>query len=56
MTKQSDETYSPAETARRRDAIVRNMIATPPAPHLSLKAKKKASRPKRATAKAKKRA
>jgi hypothetical protein len=31
MTKSpKDETYSDAETARRRDAIIKNMIATPP--------------------------
>jgi len=46
--------YSEAETARRRDAIIKNMIATPPTPH---KPKVKSSRAIRATrAKAKKRA
>jgi hypothetical protein len=35
MTKPSkdDESYSDTEAERRRDAIVRNMIATPPTPH-----------------------
>jgi hypothetical protein len=36
--------YSEAETARRRDAIVKNMIATPPQKHEPLKAKKRLSR------------
>jgi hypothetical protein len=31
--KQPDETYSDEEAARRRDAVVRRMIATPPTPH-----------------------
>jgi len=38
-----DESYSPAETARRRDAIVRNMIATPPQKHEPKSAKPKPS-------------
>jgi len=54
MSGKSDETYSDAETARRRDVIIKNMIATPPTLH---KQKIKASRPSDATrAKAKKRA
>jgi hypothetical protein len=53
--KPDDETYSPAEAERRRDAITRAMIATPPAPHAP-KAKRKPSRPKKTTRKAKKRA
>jgi hypothetical protein len=42
MTKssQDDASYSEAEAARRRDAIVRNLIATPPTPHKPKKAKK----------------
>jgi hypothetical protein len=28
-----DDTYSDEEATRRRDAVVRRMIATPPAPH-----------------------
>jgi hypothetical protein len=31
--KQPDEPYSDEEAARRRDAVVRRMIATPPKPH-----------------------
>lgn len=37
----NDEPYSEAETARRRDAIVRNMIATPPKPRAVTKKKTK---------------
>jgi len=33
MKRPSEDQYSEAEAAKRRDAIVRNMIATPPAPH-----------------------
>lgn len=29
---QSDDAFSPEETARRRDDIIRRMIATPPQP------------------------
>jgi hypothetical protein len=48
MTKnsQDDGSYTEAEAARRRDAIVRNMIATPPQPHKLKKAKK--AKPSRA--------
>jgi len=52
--KAAKEAYTDAEIARRRDAIVRNMIATPPRPHAPLKSNKKTSRRKRATAKPKK--
>jgi hypothetical protein len=39
------ESYSPEETARRRDKIVRQMLATPPKPHSEMKiGKRKASR------------
>jgi hypothetical protein len=56
MTKASEDgdSYSESETARRRDAIVRNMIATPPTPHKPSK-KKKATRPRAKSAKPKKR-
>jgi hypothetical protein len=40
--KPPDDTYSDDEAARRRDAVVRRMIATPPKPH-------KPSAPKRKT-------
>ena len=34
-----DEQYSPEETARRRDAVIRRMANTPPQPRVSPKAK-----------------
>jgi len=46
VDKQPDETYSDEEAARRRDAVVRRMIATPPAPR-----NPSASRPKKRAAK-----
>ncbi len=49
-----DDQFTPAEAARRRDEIVRRMIATPPTPHAPLKTKQKPSRTKAATKKAKK--
>jgi len=47
------ESYSETETAKRREAITRAMIATPPTPHSS-KPKEKLSRGKKATRNAKK--
>jgi hypothetical protein len=41
--KQSDDQYTPEETARRRDAVVKAMINTPPTPRKPLG--KKAKRP-----------
>jgi hypothetical protein len=48
------DTFSAAETARRRDAIVRNMIATPPAQHTPIKGKRKPSRDAKPAKKARK--
>ncbi|HWY15271.1 MAG TPA: hypothetical protein VNX86_09080 [Rhizomicrobium sp.] len=45
--KPSDEIYSEAETARRRDAILRNMIATPPSPRKPKAKSKRKARDKR---------
>jgi len=53
-SKAPDDAYSEAETARRRDAIVRNMIATPPAPRAPIKAKRKPSRAKGTSRKSRK--
>jgi hypothetical protein len=50
-----DDSYSESETARRRDAIVKNMIATPPTPHKPSK-KKKTTRPRVKSATPRKRA
>jgi hypothetical protein len=47
MEKETD-TYSEAETARRRDATIKNMLGTPPQPR---KPKRKPSRAKSASAK-----
>jgi hypothetical protein len=46
-----DDEYDAAETARRRDAIIKRMIATPPQPHKPrAKTRKKPALAKRATA------
>jgi hypothetical protein len=49
-----DDQYSEAETARRRDAIIKNMIAMPPKPHTPAKSKRKLSRRKPAAKKRRK--
>jgi hypothetical protein len=49
--KGGDETFTEQETARRRDAIIKRMLAMPPKPHAKMKVgktKKKAGRPKKA--------
>ncbi len=53
MTRDTDENYTEAETIRRSEAALKRMLNTPPTPHA--KVKRKPSRPKRATAKARKR-
>jgi len=40
-----DETYSDAETERRREAALKRMLNTPHKPHDPLKSKSKPSRP-----------
>jgi hypothetical protein len=36
-TKRPDEQFSEQETARRRDAVIKQMINTPPKPHSEMK-------------------
>jgi hypothetical protein len=36
-TKRSDDQYSEQETAKRRDAVIKRMLATPPKPHSEMK-------------------
>jgi hypothetical protein len=46
--KSSDDSYSEAEAARRRDAITKAMIATPPQKHEPMKkAQKRKAKTKR---------
>jgi hypothetical protein len=33
----NDDQYSDKETARRRDAVIKRMLATPPKPHSKMK-------------------
>jgi hypothetical protein len=41
MTKlRQDEQYGDEETARRRDATIKRMLATPPQPHSEMKLRK----------------
>lgn len=47
----TDDTYSDEETARRRDAIIKRMIATPPQPHKPKSKTVRTSRTPRAKAK-----
>jgi len=51
-----DDQFSPEETKRRMESALRRALTTPHKPHAPLKAKRKPSRRKAATAKAKKRA
>jgi hypothetical protein len=53
-TRDSVEQYSDAEAARRRDATIRAMIATPPQTHAPLKTKRRPSRAKPASKKCRK--
>lgn len=51
MSKKDSEQYSSAETARRRDEVVRRMVNTPPQPK---KAKTRPSRKRKPTGAAQK--
>jgi hypothetical protein len=46
MTKKTDDLYSDKETAERRDATIKRMIAMPPKPHAEMKVAKKVKRKK----------
>jgi hypothetical protein len=37
MVKAANEHYSEQETAARRDAVIKRMLATPPKPHSEMK-------------------
>jgi len=37
MNKRQDEQFSDRETAQRRDAVLKKMLATPPKPHSEMK-------------------
>jgi hypothetical protein len=53
MTEKSDNQYSEQETKRRRDAVIKLMLATPPKPHSEMKVGKpraKSMTPKRSKA------
>jgi hypothetical protein len=50
----ADDDYSEEEATRRRDAVVKAMLATRPKPHAPSKSKRKSSRPNAATPKPKK--
>jgi hypothetical protein len=47
MDRQPDDSYSDEEAARRRDALVRRMIATPPKPQKQTAQKRPAKRARR---------
>ena len=56
--KRSDEKFTEQETAYRRDAVIKRMLATPPKPHSEMKVGKpggKSMTPKDAPAQSKKR-
>lgn len=40
LAKMHDNEFSPEETARRRDEVIRHMANTPPQPHVTPKATK----------------
>jgi hypothetical protein len=46
---QSDR-YSEKETAQRRDAVIKRMLATPPKPHSEMKVGKPRAKPKKSPA------
>jgi hypothetical protein len=51
MAKSRDDEFGEQEIARRRDAVIKRMIAMPPKPHSEMKIGKKKKAKKRKTAK-----
>jgi hypothetical protein len=45
MAGSKDEHYSEQETARRRDAVIKRMLNTPPKPHSEMKIGKPRAKP-----------
>lgn len=44
-TPKGNESYSEQETERRRDAVIKRMLATPPKPHSEMKLGKPRGKP-----------
>jgi hypothetical protein len=44
-----EDQFDDQETARRRDAVIKRMIATPPKPHSEMKVGKSAAKKKKPT-------
>jgi hypothetical protein len=44
MAKSRDDEFGEQETAQRRDAVIKRMLATPPKPHSEMKVGKKAKK------------
>jgi hypothetical protein len=51
VRKEPDDQYSPEEIARRRDAVLKAMINTPPTPHKAARLKGKGKRANKKPAK-----
>jgi hypothetical protein len=50
--KDQRESYSEQETARRRDAVIKLMLSTPPKPHSEMKLGKPRAKPKKSPGRA----
>jgi hypothetical protein len=53
MSKNRDDSYSEEETARRRDAVIKRVLSTPPKPHSEMKLGKPRGKPSKSPAKRK---